>query len=648
MCLREDLHDCGPRFANNTFGTTENRDDVIEAAIRYFNGALKNDTPGSTDIAISATLASRGTGKSHLVDELCRLGRHKKLFPDHTNKRLVPVPISFNGPQEYQHQPKIFPDAQSHVIARLMHRGFFPNVPWDDFTLFTRKVIWKSLHHLHFFRSMIEFFKTLEPNEQIDPVILIALDEVMHAGADEATGMLRPLKDLIRNFPSQCRLFVTTFDDLLLNDVYERSKMIAAVSDSTTDKQMIELKTGSKTPVKFFVCRSLGENPLEMDENETFKGKHKTFKETHFRFDPLDGQQVAHLFALAGGHARSLQLLKETFDAYAHNAAVTYSDVFQSWFQEFDDYNDIKYTNANDDIMLDLLARTLLNEQIDLADKIHGTPVKQLIRETVILGGMHPKDNFVPQLSPMVLQHWSRRGSQRTDLQIRLARLFELGQNLNWVAFEEFHMIFEELRCWAWHRLENSPAPTLGSWFRDGVFLNEGWGKKREVTIPTPRLVATKRLTETVAKSKETVDNIRLAAVRQSGMDIIQPMTDLTFLYENKFSEHGATKNRLSFDTIKKKADAVQQEIQDSKMKVGGQNLSVNNIVLIVLAHQEACGNIISRWKTENQTEYAFPIIIYDRKHLIQRYGPTFELLGSFVADYSHRNHQNSASTEEI
>lgn len=131
-------------------------------------------------------------------------------------------------------------------------------------------------------------------------------------------------------------------------------------------------------------------------------------------------------------------------------------------------------------------------------------------------------------------------------------------------------------------------------------------------------------------------------------MDIIQPMDGLTLLYEAKFSEHGATKNRLSFDTIKKKADAVQQQIQDSKMKVGGQNLSVNNIVLIVVAHQEACDNIISRWETENQTEYAFPIIIYDRKHLIQRYGPTFKLLGSFVADYSHRNHQNSASTEEI
>ena len=84
-------------------------------------------------------------------------------------------------------------------------------------------------------------------------------------------------------------------------------------------------------------------------------------------------------------------------------------------------------------------------------------------------------------------------------MKIRLGRLFELGHDLDWVAFEEFHMIFEELRCWAWHRLENSPAPTLGSWFRDGVFLNEGWGKTREVTIPTPRLVATKRLTPLVS-----------------------------------------------------------------------------------------------------------------------------------------------------
>jgi len=303
--------------------------------------------------------------------------------------------------------------------------------------------------------------------------------------------------------------------------------------------------------------------------------------------------------------------------------------------------------------MLDLLARTLLNEQIKLADKIHGTPVKQLIMETVILGGMHPKDDFVPQLSPMVLQHWSWPGSQteQTALQTRLHRLFDLGHDLNWVAFEEFHMIFEELRCWAWHRLKNSPAPktSLESWFRDGLFLNEGWAKKkREVTIPIPDLKTTNRLTEKVAGFEETVDSICLAAEGQSGMDIIQPMTDLTFLYEAKFSEHGATTNRLSFHTIKNKADAVQEQIQKSKMEGGGgQNLSVDNIVLIVVAHQEECGNIIERWD-EDKTEYAFPIIIYDRKRLIQRYGPTFKLLGSFVADYSHRHHQNSASTEEI
>ena len=137
MRLREGLYDCGPRFASNTFETTENRDDVIKAAIRYFNEALKGK--GSTDIAISATLASRGTGKSHLVDVLCRLGSHNELFPGHNNKRLVPVPISFNGPQDYHAQD--FPDAQSHVIARLMHRGFFPNVLWSDFTSCTHKVI---------------------------------------------------------------------------------------------------------------------------------------------------------------------------------------------------------------------------------------------------------------------------------------------------------------------------------------------------------------------------------------------------------------------------------------------------------------------------------------------------------------------------
>merc|ERR1719223_779043 len=139
--------------------------------------------------------------------------------------------------------------------------------------------------------------------------------------------------------------------------------MVATVSDST---KVFTGTTGSNRPVEFYVCGSLGEDPLEMDENETFKEK-------HFRFDRLDGQLVDHLVALAGGHARSLELLKETFDHYAHNATVTYSVVFRHWFRRFKYYNRSAY--ANDDIMLDLIARTLLNEQIKLADVIRGTSV---------------------------------------------------------------------------------------------------------------------------------------------------------------------------------------------------------------------------------------------------------------------------------
>ena len=86
-----------------------------------------------------ATLGARGCGKSHIVDELSRLGDHPDLFPG-LDKFLVPICISFNGPQLWRR--KEFPDPQSDVIARLVHRGFFDSnvVEWDTFCDATRHV----------------------------------------------------------------------------------------------------------------------------------------------------------------------------------------------------------------------------------------------------------------------------------------------------------------------------------------------------------------------------------------------------------------------------------------------------------------------------------------------------------------------------
>ena len=105
-------------------------------------------------------------------------------------------------------------------------------------------------------------------------------------------------------------------------------------------------------------------------------------------------------------------------------------------------------------------------------------PVKELIRQTFILNSMDPKVSFVSQLSPLFLRFWSDPDNyaERTPLKMQVKRLLDLGEDLDWVKFEEFNLIFEDLRCWAWHELnQSSKKPcvpqTIGSWFAGGEFL---------------------------------------------------------------------------------------------------------------------------------------------------------------------------------
>ena len=107
-----------------------------------------------------ATLASRGCGKSHIVDVLSNLRDHPNLFPG-LNKFLVPICISFNGPQQYD--SSVFPDCKSDVIARLVHRGFFDCnvVGWERFREATRYVKWENFELEVLFEAMITFFKQM-------------------------------------------------------------------------------------------------------------------------------------------------------------------------------------------------------------------------------------------------------------------------------------------------------------------------------------------------------------------------------------------------------------------------------------------------------------------------------------------------------
>ena len=443
--LRNDIFDPGARFAKHAFGDqTWNREIVVSQAIRYFNQAHSARSGILEDIGICATLASRGCGKSHIVDVLCRLRDHPELFPD-LAKVLVPVCISFNGPQDYK--PGIFPDSESNVIARLVHRGFFDSndVTWTRFCHVTRHVKWNDFELDVLMEAMITFFKQIQKTctraKASEPVVLIAVDEVSVCGKQTAPAILDILKTLITNNPSQCRLLVTTFDDLYLVDDRDEN-------------------TGSNRPIDWLVLTPL----LEEHREE--------FKKTQLRKAQLKNAQQDYFVSLSGGHPRSLALLKAEFD-YTHS--YTFADILKGWQKRFSSFNS---KVPEDNVVKDLLARTILHQKIRVEDCIHQIPVKELIRQTFILNSMDPKVSFVPQLSPLFLRFWSDPDNyaERTPLKMQVKRLLDLGEDLDWVKFEEFNLIFEDLRCWAWHELNQSSkkpcvTQTIGSWFAGGEFL---------------------------------------------------------------------------------------------------------------------------------------------------------------------------------
>ena len=565
-----------------------------------------------------ATLAPRGCGKSHIVDELSRLGDHPDLFPG-LDKFLVPICISFNGPQAWRPsefpdpQSPEFPDPQSHVIARLVHRGFFDSnvVEWDTFCDATRHVNWPSFKLNVLFEGMITFFKQMAHThtpKKTSPVILIAVDEVSMCGHQTAPAILDILKRLLTNNPSQCRLLVTTFDELYLLDG------ASAGNPSKT--------TGSNRPIWWLVL-----NRLLDDEKQRAE-----FIKTQLANAQLEKRQLHYLVSLSGGHARSLALLKHECNI---TLSYTFADVLKAWHKKFSSFI---VTMPSDNVIEHLLARTILNHKIVSGDTIHETSVQEMIRQTIIINSVDPQKPFVPQLSTLMLRLWSdpEKDEDRTPLKMRVKRLLELGEDLDWKKFEEFNLIFEDLRCWAWHLLnKSSTAPcttqTLSSWFAGGEFL---CGGETALSIPNPALNSTRTLKSWIHKSSDSVDGICLGHTNQPGMDIMQPMGNISVFFDVKHSELEA-RTKLSVTDVKNKVNSLTKQIEQSNVKVGGQKISVANSVFVLVAHREKEED----FTIEKETSPEFPIIVFDREQLIQRYGETFGAMCSFMMTYSDRNY---------
>ena len=204
----------------------------------------------------------------------------------------IQVPISFNGPQLYT-QRAFGGDLQSHVLARLVHRGFIDSsiVPWDSFIDVAENVDWRVFRISVFFEAIVTFFKKLAPTNKTDPVVFFAVDEVATCGS-KSGDILDFFKRFLSGYPNQCRLLVTTLDELMLQD-----------GDHSANPRQ---KTPSNRPIHYLVFTPIVQTDKEQKEFIT-----QQLSDNRSVYN-LSSQEIGHLVTLGGGHPRSLGLLKDT------------------------------------------------------------------------------------------------------------------------------------------------------------------------------------------------------------------------------------------------------------------------------------------------------------------------------------------------
>ena len=124
-------------------------------------------------------------------------------------------------------------------------------------------------------------------------------------------------------------------------------------------------------------------------------------------------------------------------------------------------------------------------------------------------------------------------------------------------------------------------------------------------------------------------------------MDFLQPMGDYTVFFEVKHSEPSTvskkTNTKVTAANVVDKVNAISNEITHSKLKLGGREISHGRSVLVFVAHRAKEVNFTANWETLDKKS-DFPVILFEREHLLTRYGPTFEQLCSFILTYSDRN----------
>ena len=638
--LRKNAFDPGPMFQEDDFGPGVwwNREEVEREAVAYFQNALYDGPAGSTQRnGMCATLAARGCGKSLAVDRLCRLHDKKGsggkfILGEELNARLVPVCISFNGPQSLEDDDGDgMSSAKALFLCRVAHRAFSTGEArtYSDFAEKT-KGEWDRVNPSRLFEAMVLHFQQLGVAQ---PVILLAVDEVIKCGGERAIAVIKLAKSWLDNFTSQFRLLSTTFDNHLLVDGAVPSPALH-LRDVTERTQT----PGSKRTIRWLPLKPLA--PAEPTEHL-------------LKLKPswMDNRQLDYLVSLTGGHPRSLALLKLHLQC-GENKKLT--RLQNDWAREL-----LGYLGRVDNTLVEeMLARSLLGVPVDIEEQIAGMSVRQMVQETVMVNALDPVQSpcFVPQLSLLRLYVWSQVQSP-SNVQARVADLLELGSRLEHRSFEEFTAIFEDLRCWAWHRLGRGLEATFSKWFPHAAVIHGS--EDLVVDIPKPTLKRIPTLERQLSDMQGLIEHYSLATQGQAGFDVVCPMGKSLICLEIRYSEpphseHEPHQKLSPAEDVRRKAVLAAQQIARSRAQISGGAVSVASTAFVLAGLREARPDLAAfaascrrepderRVQKAHETWNEFKklemmVAVMDRNALLAHYGPTFGSLGGFMLDYASR-----------
>uniref|UniRef100_A0A0G4HIT0 Uncharacterized protein n=1 Tax=Chromera velia CCMP2878 TaxID=1169474 RepID=A0A0G4HIT0_9ALVE len=582
--LRTNAFDPGPRLdpAPEFGGVCWDREGVVRLAVDYFKDAQRIQGSGGThDNGLCATLASRGCGKSFILDHLCRLydrqrgdGSAELVLGADLDSRLVPVCISFNGPQDVEVDRHA--SAKARLLSRLAHRAVLDGAPesWGRFVRQTAEV-WDRVDEDVLFEALRLYFEDLGVSE---PVVLLAVDEVVKCGDSQAIEIMAICKGLVSSHTAHCRLLVTTFDHHQLIDDHIGPQSPDRQGPPPEKRQ--KTGPGSQRPITWLPLE-----PLETDKPSA----------ALFAVGGISKRELHYLVSLSGGHPRSLALLKKRLQNRG-TLSVNLVQLEEEWRRSVHKFVE----KVSDEVVEELLARTLLGERIEIDGSVEGVSVSSLVSSTVILNALDPQlgQPFVPQLSLLRLHIWSL-GDSRSAVKVRVRTLLEMGSDMQHQSFEEFHAIFEELRCWAWHKLGGRPDTTsIQAWLPESRAVPGKDSSGIQLTIPNPCLQMTSRLPKRLSDHQGPLDRCCLADTNQPGFDVLQPMGESLLLHECRYSEPpnpgDATSTRLTpAEDVRRKAVLAASEVDATKATITGRKeVAQDRSVLVVAAHRDGATDL--------------------------------------------------------